>query len=55
MIRRLATHDSTVITGSVIGLSSLLFGWLTLKPSQLAAETSLNLWESIGWDDSAES
>ncbi len=47
---RLVTRDSVAITGSIIGLSSLLLGWLTLKPSRLAAGTSLSLWESTGWD-----
>jgi osmoprotectant transport system permease protein len=49
MIRRLVTRDSVSLTGSVIGLASLLFGWLTLKPSRVAAGTSLHLWESAGW------
>jgi len=50
MIRWLVTRDSVAITGSIIGLFSLLLGWLTLKPSRLAAGTSLSLWESTGWD-----
>jgi len=49
MIRRLVTRDSVALTGSVIGLVSLLFGWLTLKPSRVAAGTSFGLWESAGW------
>ena len=49
MIRRLVTRDSVAITGSVIGLFSFLFGWLTLKPSRIAAGTSLSLWESADW------
>ena len=49
MIRRLVSRDSVAITGSVIGLFSLLFGWLTLKPSRIAAGTSLGLWESMDW------
>ncbi len=53
MIRRLVTRDSVAVTGSIIGLSSLLFGWLTLKPSRLAAGTSLSLWESVGWGSAA--
>lgn len=49
MIRRLVTRDSVALTGSVIGLVSLLFGWLTLKPNRVAAGTSFDLWESAGW------
>ena len=49
MIRRLVTRDSVALTGSVIGLVSLLLGWLTLKPSRVAAGTSFGLWESTGW------
>jgi len=43
-------RDSVAITGSTIGLLSLVLGWVTLKPSRVAAGTSLSLWESIGWD-----
>ncbi len=53
MIRRLVIRDSVAITGSVIGLSSLLFGWLTLKSSRIASGTSLTLQESAGWDGTA--
>ena len=53
MIRRLVTRDSVASTGSIIGLFSLLFGWLTLKPNRLAAGTGLSLWESVGWDGAA--
>lgn len=53
MIRRLVTRDSVAFTGTIIGLSSLLFGWLTLKPNRLAAGTGLSLWESVGWDGAA--
>ncbi len=53
MIRRLVTGESVAISGSIIGLFSLPFGWLTLKSSRLAAGTSLNLWESIGWGGTA--
>jgi len=49
MIRRLVTRDSVAVTGSVIGLFSFLFGWLTLKPNRIAAGTSLGLWESMDW------
>ncbi|MFC1978054.1 ABC transporter permease [Chloroflexota bacterium] len=50
MIRRLISRDSVALTGSVIGLSSGLLGWLTLKPNRIVAGTSLSLWESTGWD-----
>ncbi|MFC1915097.1 ABC transporter permease [Chloroflexota bacterium] len=53
MIRQLVTRDSVAVTGSIIGLSSLPFGWLTLKPNRLAAGISLSLWESVGWDSAA--
>jgi len=53
MIRRLVTRDSVAITGSVIGLSSFLFGWLTLKPSRIVTGTSLSLWESVDWAGAA--
>ena len=53
MIRRLVTRDSVAVTGSVIGLSSFLFGWLTLKPSRIVAGTSLSLWESVDWAGAA--
>jgi len=49
MILRLANRDSVAVTGSVAGIASLLFGWLTLKPSRVAAGTSLPLWEAAGW------
>ncbi len=49
MLRLLVARDSVAITGSAIGLFSLLFGWLTLKPSRIATGTSLSLWESVDW------
>lgn len=48
MIRQWVTRDSVAVTGSVIGLFSLPFGWLTIKSSRLAAGTSLSLWEVVG-------
>jgi osmoprotectant transport system permease protein len=48
MVRRLITPDRVAIIGSVIGLVSLAFGWLTLKPNRLAAGTGLRPWEAIG-------
>ena len=41
--------DTVALTGSVIGLLSLLPGWLTLKPSRVAAGISLRLWEVETW------
>ena len=49
MIRRVVTGDTVAITGVVIGLSSLLVGWLTLKPSRISAGTSLSIQEIVGW------
>ena len=46
-----ARRDSVAITGSVLGLASLLFAWLTLKPNRLLSGTGLELWNSAGWDD----
>lgn len=53
MVRRLVNRNSVAITGAIIGLFSLPFGWLTLKSSRLAAGTSLNLWEAVGWEGAA--
>ncbi len=49
----MVTRDSVAITGSVVGLLSFLLGWLTLKPNRIAAGTSLNLGESVGWGEAA--
>ncbi|MEE8470614.1 MAG: ABC transporter permease [Dehalococcoidia bacterium] len=49
MGRRLVTYDSVTITGSVIGLFSLLLNWFALKPNRIAAGEPLNLWEGVGW------
>jgi len=49
MPRRWVNYDSVAITGSSIGLLSLLLGWLTLKPNRLAAGNILSLPESLGW------
>jgi len=40
--------DNVATAGSVIGLLSLLLGWLTLKSSRVAVGTSLRLWE-VEW------
>lgn len=66
MIGRLISRDNVALVGSIIGLLPVLLGWftiklgpltlklgwLTLKPNRLASGTSLNLWESFGWDGS---
>ncbi len=49
MLLRLANRDNVAVAGSFIGLASLLFGWLTLKPNRIAAGTGLNLWQSFDW------
>jgi len=49
MIRRLIIGDTVTISGVVIGLVSLLIGWLTLKPSRISAGMSLSLQEIDGW------
>lgn len=46
-MRRLINPDRVALTGSIVGLASLLPGWLTLKPNRLAAGTGLNLGESF--------
>lgn len=33
------------VAGSIIGLGSLLFGWLTLKPNRIASGLSRTLWD----------
>ena len=48
MIRQLMSRDNVALTGSLIGLLSLLPGWLILKPNRLAIGTSLNLCEGLG-------
>ncbi|MDP2931089.1 MAG: hypothetical protein Q8O05_01155, partial [Chloroflexota bacterium] len=49
MLRRSVNPDSVAVTGSVIGLLSLLTGWLTLKPNRVASGTSLSLWQVADW------
>ena len=41
------------MAGSVLGLLSLPLGWLTIRPSRLAAGTSLSLWQALGWEGGA--
>jgi len=51
MLQLLARRDNVAVTGSLVGLVSLLLGWLTIKPNRIAAGTSLNLWDSIDWPE----
>ena len=53
MLLRLANRDNVAVAGSLIGLASLLFGWLTLKPNRIAAGTGLNLWQGFDWPGAA--
>ncbi len=48
-MRRLISPDRVALTGTILGLSALPLSWLILKPNRLAAGTSLNLWQSLGW------
>jgi len=47
---RLSRVNKVAFVGSLIGLLSPFFGWLTLKPNRLATGTSLSLWNSLGWE-----
>jgi len=49
MFWRNLSPDSVAVTGSVIGILSLPFSWLTIKSSRIAAGTGLNLWDSGSW------
>ena len=49
MIRRFGVRDTVAVTGSFIGLVSILFGWLTIRPNRIATGTSLSLWDSVDW------
>lgn len=48
MARRFLTRDNVAISGSVIGLASLLLGWLTLRPNRIVSGTGLPIWEGAG-------
>lgn len=43
------TGNSVALAGAVLGLLSLPFGWLTLKPNRIVAGTALRLHDSFGW------
>ncbi|MFC1941850.1 ABC transporter permease [Chloroflexota bacterium] len=49
MMKRSITINSVAVTGSFIGIISLLPGWITLKPNRLVEGTPLNVWEGAGW------
>ncbi len=53
MLLRLANRDNVAVAGSLIGLASLLFGWLTLKPNRIVAGTDLTLWQGFDWTGAA--
>ena len=53
MLLRVANRVNVAVAGSFIGLASLLFGWLSLKPNRIAAGTSLDLWQSFDWPGAA--
>ncbi len=53
MLLRLANRDNVAVAGSLLGLASLLFGWLTLKPNRIATGTGLNLWQGFDWPGAA--
>jgi osmoprotectant transport system permease protein len=48
MVRR-NSADKVMILGSLLGVGSLFFGWLTLRPNRLASGSSLHLWDSFGF------
>lgn len=48
-LRRLLAPDNVAVVGSVMGLGSLLFAWLNVKPNRVAAGTGLSLQEATGW------
>jgi len=49
MLKRLISPDRVAATGVIIGLISLAFGWLTLRPNRLAGGTGMTLWDGMGW------
>jgi osmoprotectant transport system permease protein len=48
-IKATKRFNMVAIVGSIIGLVSPFFGWLTVKPNRLAIGNSLTLWDSPGW------
>lgn len=46
-MRRRISPDHVALAGAIIGVCSLLLGWLTLKPNRLAAGSGLSLWGSF--------
>jgi osmoprotectant transport system permease protein len=45
---KIRSSNNVAAVGAVIGLLSLLFGWLTIKPNRLSSGTSMSLWDSLG-------
>jgi osmoprotectant transport system permease protein len=41
--------NSVAIAAAIIGLLSISFGWVTLRPNRLAAGQSMHLWEATDW------
>jgi osmoprotectant transport system permease protein len=42
------TADRVSLLGSLLGVASLAFGWLTLRPNRLARGNALPIWNSLG-------
>ncbi len=47
-MRQPYSSDRLALTGSLIGLASLIPSWLTLRPNRLAAGIDQSIWESLG-------
>jgi osmoprotectant transport system permease protein len=52
-MRQLFGPDRLALTGSLVGLASLLPGWLTLRPNRLAAGTSFTIWNGTATVEAA--
>jgi osmoprotectant transport system permease protein len=53
MGHRFLMPDKVALTGCVLGLLSIIPGWLTLRPNRIASGESMTLWNSFGWVPSA--
>jgi osmoprotectant transport system permease protein len=49
MFGRFTSRDNVALVGSVLGLSTVLLSWLSLKPNRLSPGNGLSLWDSIDW------
>ncbi|MFC1873075.1 ABC transporter permease [Chloroflexota bacterium] len=49
MIFKSSSRDSLAFGGSILGIASVMFGWLTLKPNRVATGESYLVWEAGGW------